>query len=479
MKCPKADSPPKGRILIVEDERSLAHACRSILEEHGHHAEFCLTGREGRALLRRGDFDVVLLDLRLGDMDGMEILEEARRQNLRACMVIMTAFSTVQNAVKAMKLGAFDYLTKPFTDDELILCVQRAVEKKRLVEENLRLKKELVDRYGFSNIVGENPKILEVFRQIEKVAPTDCTVLIHGEHGTGKELVARAIHAHSRRASQKFIAIDCSTLSPTLLESELFGHVKGAFTGATQDKPGIFQVASKGTLFLDDIANLNLETQGKLLRVLETREYKPVGSSSFKTTEARVISATNKDLRTLAAQGSFREDLYYRLNVFPIFLPPLRERKDDIPRLAYHFLRHFCRKTSKRIDGFTEDALEALVNHPWPGNVRQLKNAVERLVIMTDTPMVDLLTLLDHLETRRRWGSDPIPQTIQELRDFKKRLLRDHYERMEKLFLLKALEDHGGNISKAAQAVGMKRPNFSTLMKRHGIPSPSRKRPAV
>lgn len=477
--CSSAEAAYKGRILIIDDEKRLALACRSILEEQGHQVWHSLKGSEGLALLRQNDFDVVLLDLRLGDMDGMHILEEAHRENCKACIVIMTAFSTVPNAVRAMKLGAFDYLTKPFTDDQLVLCVQRAVEKKRLVEENVRLKTELVNRYAFSNIVGENSKILEVFHQIQRVAPTDCTVLICGEHGTGKELVARAIHAHSRRASEKFIAIDCSTLSPALLESELFGHVKGAFTGAVQDKAGIFQIATKGTLFLDDIANLNLETQAKLLRVLESKEYKPVGASEFKITEARVISATNKDLRSLTAQGLFREDLYYRLSVFVIFLPPLRERKDDIPRLAYHFLQYFCRKMSKRIEGFTEEALEALVNHPWPGNVRQLKNVVERLVIMTDDPVVELSTLLDHLDTRRTWAPKGIPPTLAELKNYKKALLHEHYDRIEKLFLLQALKEHGGNISKAAQAVGMQRSNFSALMKRHRIPSGAQKRPPV
>ncbi|MGQ9796180.1 sigma-54-dependent transcriptional regulator [Desulfosoma sp.] len=469
--CFDAEVTLKGRVLIIEDEKSLALACRSILEEHGHHVQHCLKGREGLSLLQQDDFDVLLLDLRLGDMDGMQILEEAGRMNHSAYIIIMTAYSTVPNALEAMKLGAFDYLTKPFTDDQLILCVRRAVEKKRLVQENARLKRELVDRYAFSNIVGENPKILEVFQHIQRVAPTDCTVLICGEHGTGKELVARAIHAHSRRASEKFIAIDCSTLSPSLLESELFGHVKGAFTGATQDKAWIFQIAGNGTLFLDDIANLSLEIQGKLLRVLEAKEYKPVGASEFRTTEARVISATNKDLRSLAAQGAFREDLLYRLDVFPIFLPPLRERKDDIPRLAYHFLQLFCRKMSKHIEGFTEDALEAMVNHPWPGNVRQLKNVVERIVIMIDQPLVDLSTLMDHLETRRRWSYARIPRTLSELKSFKKVVLREHYDGVEKLFLLQALREHGGNISKAAQAVGMQRSNFSALMKRHHIPT--------
>jgi len=458
-----------GRILVIDDEPAIAEGCRLALGERGYAVDIRLSGREGLSAILEGDFDVVLLDLRLPDMSGMAILEEARSRNRSEYFIVMTGYSSVESAVQAMKLGAFDYLAKPFLDDQLVLCVDRAAEKKRLVEENRLLRKELVDRFGFSNIVGENPRILKIFDEIKRVAPTDCTVLIYGEHGTGKELFARAIHAHSKRAARQFIAIDCSTLSPTLLESELFGHVKGAFTGAVQDKPGIFEVAHGGTLFLDDIANLSLETQGKLLRVLEAHEYKPVGATAFKTTNARVISATNQDLRAMSHGGTFREDLFYRLNVFPVFLPPLRERKDDIPRLAYHFLRIFCRKTGKRIDGFTEDALEALVNHPWPGNVRQLKNVVERLVILSDRPTVGLMDLLDHLQVKRSWQSHAVPETLAELRSEKKRLLEETYGPMEKAFLIKALEDAGGNITRAAEKVGMKRPNFSVLLKKHGL----------
>jgi two-component system NtrC family response regulator len=333
----------------------------------------------------------------------------------------------------------------------------------------LALRNALADRFGFANIVGENPKILQVFDEIAKVAPTDCTVLISGESGTGKELFARAIYARSRRASRQFVAIDCSTLSPTLLESELFGHVKGAFTGAIQDKAGIFELANDGTLFLDDIANLNPETQGKLLRVLESHEYKPVGSSRFKTTNMRVISATNCDLKEMVRKNAFREDLYYRLNVFPIFLPPLRERKDDIPRLAYHFLRHFCKETGKRIEGFSEEALDALMNYEWPGNVRQLKNVIERLVILADRQVLELLDLLDDLQKKRSWRGDSVPGTRQELMAEKKRILGQTYHQLEKAFLIKALEVSNHNITLAAKKVGMKRSNFSALMKKHHL----------
>jgi transcriptional regulator with GAF, ATPase, and Fis domain len=294
-------------------------------------------------------------------------------------------------------------------------------------------------------------------------------VLLCGESGTGKELFARAIHAHSQRAAKQLVAVDCSTLSPSLLESELFGHVKGAFTGATQDKPGIFEVAHDGTLFLDDIANLNMEIQGKLLRVLEVYEFKPVGASHFKKTDIRIIAATNKDLKAMVDEGSFREDLFYRLNVFPIFLPPLRERKDDIPKLAYHFLRYFCRKTGKRIEGFSSDALEILRNHAWPGNVRQLKNVVERLVIMDERGILDGLDVIESPDGKQTLRGDSIPETLKELRSAKKQLIDEVYGKTEKAFLLKALKNSDGNISRAAEKAGMQRSNFSAMMKKHHI----------
>jgi two-component system NtrC family response regulator len=317
--------------------------------------------------------------------------------------------------------------------------------------------------------VGENQKILQLFDKISRVAPTDSTILLNGESGTGKEIFARAIHTHSKRSTQQFLAVDCSTLSQSLLESELFGHVKGAFTGAVKDKPGIFEMARKGTLFLDDVTNLGLEIQGKFLRVLEIGEYKPVGASHFSKTDVRIIAATNQDLREMVANGYFREDLFYRLNVFPIYLPPLRERPDDIPRLAYHFLRHFCRKMSKRIDGFTDDALEMLVNHHWPGNVRQLKNVIERLVIMADSKILDLFYLIDHLQIEQKGKGDSIPETLEALKAIKKQFLEEGFKPMEKAFIIKALNQCDGNISRAAEKVGMQRSNFSVLMKKHHL----------
>jgi DNA-binding NtrC family response regulator len=460
-------------VLVIDDEPVVLDGCRMVLMKEGLTVDVSDTGRRGLEMVRQDGYDVIILDLKLADMDGMEILGKVKKEKPRTCIIIITGYATVQSAIMAMKQGAFDYLVKPFSDDELILCVERAIEKKRLVEENLALRKDLADRFGFSNIVGENPKIMDIFGQITRVAPTDCTVLINGENGTGKELVARAIHVASQRAAQQFLALDCSTLTPTLLESELFGHVKGAFTGATQDKPGIFELASSGTLFLDEVANLDFDIQGKLLRVLDGREYKPVGASHFKRTDARLISATNCDLRAMVEKGTFREDLYYRLSVFPIHIPALRERKDDIPRLAYHFLKLYCAKIGKRIDGFTEDALEALINHDWPGNVRQLRNVIERLVIMTDRHVVDLFELTNNLQVRESWKEGAAPRTRQELMAVKNHVMEQAFGRLEKLFVIRALKESNGNITLAAHNVGMKRSNFSVLVKKHKLSSKS------
>ncbi len=458
-----------GRVLVIDDEEVICQGCRMSLAERDHEVDSALTGRQGLEMLFSGEYDLTLLDMKLPDIDGMEVLRQIMAKRPDEYIIVMTGYSSVPNAVEAMKLGVFDYLTKPFTDDELKLAVDKALEKKRLVEENKYLRGELLGRYSFSNIVGESPAMLRVFGQIEKVAPMDSTVLIVGESGTGKELVAGAIHTHSDRAAKQFVAVDCSTLSPGILESELFGHVKGSFTGAVGDKPGIFEIARCGTLFLDDIVNLSLEIQAKLLRVLEAGEYKPVGGSLFKKTNVRVIAATNKDLGELVEKGAFREDLYYRFNVFPIHLPPLRERKEDIPRLAYHFLRMLCRKTGKQIQGLSDEALEVLVNHDWPGNIRQLKNIIERLVIMADGDSLDLLSMVSNINPERSFGEDSIPESLSDLKNTKQEILKTHFEPIQKAFLIQALKAAKGNISLAARSTGMQRSNFSSLLKKHEI----------
>jgi len=457
------------RILIVDDEQVICDGCRLGLSESGYFTDTCLTGKAGVRALQSADYDLLLLDMKLPDMSGMDILKILRQDNPGIFVIVMTGYSSVENAVAAMKLGAFDYLTKPFTDEELRISVKRALGKKRLKDENLALRSRLYERFDFVNIIGKNARILEIFKNIRKVAPTNGIVLLEGESGTGKELFARAIHTHSRQATKKFVAVDCSTFSAGLLESELFGHVKGAFTGAVRSKEGIFEVADGGTLFLDEIANLNMETQGKLLRVMETGEIKPVGASQTRTVDVRMIAATNEDLKNLVEIGRFREDLYYRLNVFPIYIPPLRERKDDIPRLAYHFLKLFCKETGKQIKGFSDDALELLLRQDWPGNIRQLRNVVQRLVIIAEDEYLDMIDMMDHLHSKKVPGVHAVPETLEELKAIKKRLLEGRFGQIEKAFLIKALQSCEGNVTHAAKKVGMQRSNFHSLMKKHGL----------
>jgi two-component system NtrC family response regulator len=458
------------KILVLDDEHVICDGCKLILSEKGYLVDTLTNGRLCFDILGKTAYDLLLLDMKLPHIDGMEILEMVKQKYPGTYVIVMTGYSTVKNAVSAMKLGAFDYLTKPFTDDELVLAVERALENRKLVEENQTLRKQLHARYDFSNIIGENSRMLDVFEKIKKVAPTESTVLIEGESGTGKELVARALHINSLRASRQFVAVDCSTFSTTLMESELFGHVKGAFTGAVNGKPGIFEIANGATLFLDEVANLSMEIQGKLLRVMESHEYKPVGGNHIKKTDVRIIAATNRDLLKKVENGSFREDLYYRLSVFPIFIPPLREKKDDIPRLAYHFLRMFSRETGKNIKGYTDDAMEMLVGYDWPGNIRQLKNIVERLVIMGDGNFLDSYCLTNQLRIKHCVGEDDaIPESLIELKALKKHLIENRYGDIEKAFLLKALKASEGNVTRAAAQVGMQRSNFHSLMKKHHV----------
>jgi len=465
------------RILVIDDEKAICDGCRLALSDQGHEVDVCRTGRKGLNQLLGGDYDLALVDMKLPDIHGMEIIRALKREQAEVYVIVMTGYSTVKNAVEAMKLGAFDYLSKPFSDEELLMAVEKAVENKRLKDENRYLRQQLVDRFDFGDIVGKNPQILRLFEEIKKVAPTDSTVLLCGETGTGKELFARAIHAQSRRSGRQFIAVDCSTFAATVLESELFGHVKGAFTGALKDKAGVFQAADGGTLFLDEVANLDLGIQGKLLRVMESQEFKPVGGTHIVKSDMRIISATNRDLKSMVDEGAFREDLFYRLNVFPLFIPPLRERRDDIPRLLYHFLGVYCRKIGKRVDGFSDDALEMLMRYDWPGNVRQLRNTVERLVILADGQILDDRSLTATWETKGPPSRERIPETLDELKSAKRELLENQFGQIERAFLQQALLAEGGNITRAAKRVCMQRSNFSALMKKHRlsaeVPSPA------
>ena len=457
-----------GRVLIVDDEINICEACLMILGEMGHQAAYCLTGGEGLDKLLKENWDIVLLDMKLPDMEGMEVIRRLRKDAPQVLVVVMTGYATVDNAVRAMKSGAFDYLAKPFAEDTLTRAVNKALSKAKLSRTNQTLRVDRPQKNEHFGIVGESPAIKKVFRQIEKVASTGCTILLYGESGTGKELMARAIHQASQ-VKGEFIPLDCSTIAQGLLESELFGHARGAFTGATHSQAGVLESVQDGTLFLDEVSNLSLDIQAKLLRVLETGEFKPVGLNRVKKFSARIIAATNRELSEMVRSGEFREDLYYRLNVFPLDIPPLRERKGDIPLLAYHFLRFFCDGVDKLIRGFTDEALDLLVNYDWPGNVRQLKNAVERLIIMIDEPTMDIGHLGQHLGLGVGQLGDSIPRSAEELMEAKKRILNQTFGAVQKAFVTRALAENQGNVSLAARSVGMQRSNFSALMKKQGI----------
>jgi DNA-binding NtrC family response regulator len=367
-----------------------------------------------------------------------------------------------------MKLGALDYLPKPFDPDELRLVVERALERRQLLKENLDLKSEVSSKYRLENIIGSSPRIQEVYRLIAKGAPTNSTVLLTGESGTGKELVARAIHYNSLRKDKPFVAVDCNSLSENLLESELFGHVKGSFTGAMSNKKGMFEVAHGGTLFLDEIGNISLSTQAKLLRVIQEREFRAVGDTRTQIANVRLITATNKDLRAMVAAGTFREDLFYRVNIFPIHVPPLRERRDDIPGLAFHFLKAFSRELEKEVSEFSEGALNVLANYDWPGNVRELENTVHRAVILATDKVIRKAHLANIIDLSPRLDFD-VPKTGDELKRLKKVAREKSVEHIERLFVLETLKRNAWNVTRSAEETGMQRANFQALMKKYNI----------
>jgi two-component system NtrC family response regulator len=462
--------PVKARILTIDDERSVCVSCKRILEEEGYAVEYVTSGHAGLERARAGDFDLVLLDLKIPDLPGMEVLDALRRELPELQVVIITGFATIQTSIEAIKKGAFDYVPKPFTPEELSIAVSKALEDRSLRSENAYLKEELSRLTRGSPIIGRSKAMEEIALQIRKVAPTDFTITVYGESGTGKELIARAIHDNSHRASGPFVAVDLSALSPTLVESELFGHVRGAFTGATGSRPGYFSIAAGGTLFLDEVSNVSLELQGKLLRVVESRKLHPVGSEKELDVDVRIVAATNRDLYELSEEGKFRQDLYYRLNVIPIVVPPLRERTEDIPVLAAHFLAE-ARPSNPNtpLNGFASEAMAKFLGYGWPGNVRELKHIVERLVATVD----DTLVRVDHLPPAIRGTlASPVDFEVEDvagLKEAKRRVKEAVYAQVEKSFVMRALEKSGWNVTRAAQNVGMARPNFHALMRRYGI----------
>ena len=464
--------PVSQRILVIDDEAVIGLSCKRSLSPQGHEVECYEDPQAGLQAALSDDFDVVLLDLMMPGIDGLEILKRVKAAGVSSEVVIITGHSTVESAVQAMKEGAADYLSKPFSPSQLKMVLQKVWERSALIRENAALRRELEIHHGFEGMIGESRVMEHVFSLIKRVAPTDSTVLVSGESGTGKEMVARALHRLSRRKDQPLLACDCSSLAPTLLESELFGHVKGSFSGAIATKQGLFEAAHKGTLFLDEVANLSMETQSKLLRVLETKRVRKVGDTTEREVDIRLIAATNRDPAEIVREGLFREDLYYRLNVVPIHLPPLRERQGDIPRLATAFLERCCEKNKSEAKGFTAEAMAQVESYHWPGNVRELRNIVERMAILCDSVRIEPQHLPPEVYgAAARPTITQLPQDWEEFRKLKQQVRDAAGQELERRFLTEALQCSAGNVSKAAEAVGMQRTNFHALMRKYGLTS--------
>ncbi len=451
-----------GCILVVDDEPRQVEIVRMILEREGLEVRTAHSAETALVLMNDAPPEVLLTDLRLPAKDGISLLEAATRLDPPTTTILMTAHGTIDNAVEAMKKGAFDYLTKPLDRASLVLAVRRALEKSRLSRENAALRRQLVDRFSLPNLVGDSGPMQDVFRIVAKVAPSASTVLITGESGTGKELIARALHYGSPRAACEFAAVNCAALPEALLESELFGHEKGAFTGADARKIGLFEHASGSTLFLDEIGDMSLLTQAKLLRALQEREIRRLGSNVAVPVDVRIVAASNRDLPKLTAEGRFREDLYYRLNVVTIALPPLRARKTDIPQLAAHFLaRHSAAADPSRVAGLDDAALAALMAYHWPGNVRQLESAIERAVLLADGPRIGLADL-----------PQEVRQAPPEIEAFRLPRTGVSLEAVERSLLEQALQ-RAGTVSGAARLLGLTRRTMQYRMEKFDLPSPA------
>ena len=449
----------KGRILVADDEESHRIMLRAVLQEEGYEVAGAADGPEAIRAVEQEPFDLILLDIRMPGMDGIDALTEIRRISPYVPVLMMTAYASVKTAVDALKAGAFEYLIKPLDIEELKILIEKALEHYHLREENLALRERLGNRFDFSRMIGKSRKMIELFELLAQVAPTDATVLILGESGTGKELVANALHHNSPRASQPFIKVACAALPETLLESELFGHERGAFTGAIARREGRFWSAHRGSIFLDEVGEMSPTTQTKLLRVLQEREFEPLGSTRTIKVNVRVIAATHKDLEKEVREGRFREDLFYRLNVVPISIPPLRERKEDLPSLTLYFLSLYGEKNKKELKEISPKALDLLIRYDWPGNIRELENCIERAVIVARGEMITPADLPPQIQALSRGKEDQgilFPSGIS---------LQD----AEKALILKTLEDTGGNRSRAAEILGINRRTLQIKLKEYGL----------
>lgn len=453
-----------ANVLLVDDEKSVRSTLSLFLQKAGYQVEEAANGEEAEDRLKNQFYDLVITDLKMQPMDGLEVLKVAKSINPMTEVIVMTAYSTVESGVEAMKLGAYDYIQKPFNREEFLILVAKALERKKLLSEVEHLHEELKEKYRFENIVGTSDEMNQVLTMVSKVAKTDSTVLIAGESGTGKELIARAIHLNSRRKNRAFVTINCGALPENLQESELFGHVRGAFTGAIKDKWGLFQEANGGTLFLDEVGETALSTQVKLLRFLQDGEIRRVGDNEPIYVDVRLLAATNRNLEQAIEDGLFREDLYYRLNVIPIDMPPLRKRRDDIPLLVDHFLKKYTERTKKKVVSFSPEAMTILTGYNWPGNVRALENVIERAVILTNRNIImpeDLPESIRSSQTKTV-GSQEITYG-------------DHtLEELEKDYILKTLEQHSWNQKKASDILGISTTTLWRKLKSYGI-EPKRK----
>lgn len=452
----------REKILVIDDDEGLLHLLKMRLSAMGFSVTSCTTGQEAGEAAKQTTFDLAITDLRLRNENGLDVTEALVQNQPGLPVIILTAHGSIPNAVEAMQRGAFGYLTKPFDDKELKETIDKALAQRRMSREIDRLKSLVKELYGLENVVARSSAMQQLFQQIGQVAESDATILLFGETGTGKEVMARVIHANSRRSKGAFVALNCAAIPETLFESELFGHVKGAFTSAHGAKRGLFQMAHGGTLFLDEIGEMPLSMQVKLLRAVQEREIREVGSETSVKVDVRILAATNKDLGEAVKNGTFRNDLYYRISVVPLFIPPLRERRDDIPLLAQYFLKQSMKRSNKEIKGFTPAALHRLIINPWPGNVRELENAVEKAVVMSQQEMLtpDLFPAV----------SASAESPLKPLTEAK--------EEFERIYLKNVLHLTGGNISRAAQFAGRYRADFYKMLRKYGLhPSTTKGRP--
>ncbi len=448
-------------ILVIEDKESMAKMLKNSLESEGYKVITVGDGKEGLRQIKESRIDLVITDLKIPGKDGIEILRAAKEENQLIPVIVMTAFGSVETAVTAMKEGAFDFITKPFDVDHLLVLIKRALETQRLLTENLLLREEFASKLGFPRIIGKSIKIADVAQIVQKVAPTKTTVLLVGESGTGKELFARAIHNLSNRRHYPFVPINCAAIPRELLESELFGHEKGSFTGAETKKLGKFELADKGTIFLDEIGDMDLTLQSKLLRAIEEGEIERVGAVKSVNVDVRIVAASNKDLEKAVEEKKFREDLFYRLNVFPVKIPPLRERKEDIPLLAEYFINKYCLEIKTPLKNILKEALDILTDYNWKGNVRELENTIERAIILSDGDTI----APEHIILSQRTTSDSRVSTEGSLEDVAKRASRI----AETQCILKVLRETRGNKSRAAEILRVSYKTLLTKIKEYGI----------